>query len=521
MALIKCSECGKEISDKSTACVHCGCPIELNLENQQIDNVKEESAPSRKNESIFNTKLISVLCKVIFAFAIFAEISSFGGYSNIPILFVSSVFLMLELLFLFFTFPKDTKAIKVTSALLSATELLYGVGMIFFSTTTKGQVLLPIMCLTNVVIWFSIFLKISNKPIVLLEKIKPLYIIIPLLKPIIFLIVNFDFNGFLLWLPSALACAIVGYLIGFNKISNNYSYEDLVRIRKVNLAGFMLVVFAPIGLFLTWKNKCFNTIIRVLGSLMSVVWFVFIIILIIPCDHNWINGSCTKAPECDVCGEVAESPLGHTEGDWSEWDIDYDEAVNVRKKCCIVCEEVIESETEDVESFVNDNGFIIHPAGFANRFEEQSTRLKNIEYKVEQEYNENISFHNEENTVFYRLKDRKNNYSDIGIISFNKNDGTTVPISNNHSENCIGEINILIEDNYDVSAVVYSAILAIDPKISYNDAADVGQKVVNSIAIAVGEINDSDFKGIDYNGVNYLLYRDQEYHYLIIKPVEN
>ena len=27
MALIKCPECGKEISDKSNACIHCGCPI--------------------------------------------------------------------------------------------------------------------------------------------------------------------------------------------------------------------------------------------------------------------------------------------------------------------------------------------------------------------------------------------------------------------------------------------------------------------------------------------------------------
>ncbi len=28
MAIIKCTECGKDISDRAAACVHCGCPIE-------------------------------------------------------------------------------------------------------------------------------------------------------------------------------------------------------------------------------------------------------------------------------------------------------------------------------------------------------------------------------------------------------------------------------------------------------------------------------------------------------------
>ena len=28
MAIINCPECNKEISDKATACPHCGCPIE-------------------------------------------------------------------------------------------------------------------------------------------------------------------------------------------------------------------------------------------------------------------------------------------------------------------------------------------------------------------------------------------------------------------------------------------------------------------------------------------------------------
>lgn len=33
MALVKCKECGKEISDKATACPNCGCPLsEFTLE---------------------------------------------------------------------------------------------------------------------------------------------------------------------------------------------------------------------------------------------------------------------------------------------------------------------------------------------------------------------------------------------------------------------------------------------------------------------------------------------------------
>lgn len=33
MALIKCSECGREISDKAPACVHCGCPTSASVQN--------------------------------------------------------------------------------------------------------------------------------------------------------------------------------------------------------------------------------------------------------------------------------------------------------------------------------------------------------------------------------------------------------------------------------------------------------------------------------------------------------
>lgn len=36
MALIKCSECGKEISDRAVACPNCGCPVQNIMSNDPI-----------------------------------------------------------------------------------------------------------------------------------------------------------------------------------------------------------------------------------------------------------------------------------------------------------------------------------------------------------------------------------------------------------------------------------------------------------------------------------------------------
>ena len=38
MALIKCSECGKEISDKATSCPNCGCPTKFASEKATQKN---------------------------------------------------------------------------------------------------------------------------------------------------------------------------------------------------------------------------------------------------------------------------------------------------------------------------------------------------------------------------------------------------------------------------------------------------------------------------------------------------
>ena len=43
MALVKCTECGHEVSDKASACPYCGCPIEKN--NEELSDTMVEDEP--------------------------------------------------------------------------------------------------------------------------------------------------------------------------------------------------------------------------------------------------------------------------------------------------------------------------------------------------------------------------------------------------------------------------------------------------------------------------------------------
>lgn len=58
MALIKCPECGKEISDRSRSCIHCGYPLNLVVEstnetikNDDTDLVKDEVIQDESNQN--------------------------------------------------------------------------------------------------------------------------------------------------------------------------------------------------------------------------------------------------------------------------------------------------------------------------------------------------------------------------------------------------------------------------------------------------------------------------------------
>ena len=55
MALIKCPECGKEISDKALACIHCGFPLS-SIDNESKTQTVEGGVTAKKEESVPDEK---------------------------------------------------------------------------------------------------------------------------------------------------------------------------------------------------------------------------------------------------------------------------------------------------------------------------------------------------------------------------------------------------------------------------------------------------------------------------------
>lgn len=77
MALIKCCECGKEISDKATTCVHCGCTIEKKYICPECGEKISSKSKVCQNCGYFNPlKKLTKLDKIFIPIIV---ISIFGG----------------------------------------------------------------------------------------------------------------------------------------------------------------------------------------------------------------------------------------------------------------------------------------------------------------------------------------------------------------------------------------------------------------------------------------------------------
>lgn len=75
MALIKCSECGKEVSDKANACPNCGAPI-------KEDEIKKEIKAGinmTKKLAIVLVIILVIIIISVFIFGYFIPAHTYNG----------------------------------------------------------------------------------------------------------------------------------------------------------------------------------------------------------------------------------------------------------------------------------------------------------------------------------------------------------------------------------------------------------------------------------------------------------
>jgi len=88
MALIKCAECGKEISDKATNCMNCGCPTDKKKNMLKSTTKKTNyfklyinSLKNKNKKSIIFTSL-AILIIIVFSYNIFFRETTLYRFSN-------------------------------------------------------------------------------------------------------------------------------------------------------------------------------------------------------------------------------------------------------------------------------------------------------------------------------------------------------------------------------------------------------------------------------------------------------
>ena len=154
------------------------------------------------------------------------------------------------------------------------------------------------------------------------------------------------------------------------------------------------------------------------------------------------------------------------------------------------------------ESFILNGKFTFHPRSFVMRFDDVDKNASG--------YNYTYMRMNGESSLFYEIAEISggyNNVRSVGMISFVKNIDTTMLLEEDYTENIITKINVLVEDEDDVPPILVNCMCAVDPTLNfttaYNLSFEVGEKA--------GTLD-----GYSYNGINYIIYADLEYYYIII-----
>lgn len=80
MALIKCTECGKQISDQAASCPGCGAPVGVRKDPEPIRTIQETGKPLKKQ--ILLSVLLCIVSMIVMIYGSVdnnGPVATFGG----------------------------------------------------------------------------------------------------------------------------------------------------------------------------------------------------------------------------------------------------------------------------------------------------------------------------------------------------------------------------------------------------------------------------------------------------------
>ena len=80
MSLVKCPECGKDVSNLAEQCIHCGCPLQKQIKYKSYKAIKKEKEYKReieKKQEKLNSVIHCPYCGSVDVKKLF-----FGGYAQ-------------------------------------------------------------------------------------------------------------------------------------------------------------------------------------------------------------------------------------------------------------------------------------------------------------------------------------------------------------------------------------------------------------------------------------------------------
>lgn len=124
MALIKCPDCGKEISDKAASCIHCGCPMQPTMYRAEQSPPPTDTPPQQTVYAEFvrmnQKQIISVIALVAVSVFLPLVLSIGGNYNFRLISFIFSAIPCIAVALIAIFQPKKKELLCVLALTLGA-----------------------------------------------------------------------------------------------------------------------------------------------------------------------------------------------------------------------------------------------------------------------------------------------------------------------------------------------------------------------------------------------------------------